>query len=89
MTHRNSPLEIRERVLGWFGLLLLGVVGWACEWGQASHRRWRRARPLVVSMVIETVAMIGWIIDRLLPIETRDDVSGFAAVDPKTGGGVR
>jgi hypothetical protein len=75
--------------LGWFGLLLLGVVGWACERRHASHRRWPRARLLVVSMVIETVAMIGWTIDRLLPIETRDDASGFAAVDPKTDGGVR
>ena len=86
MTYRNSPLVFRERALGWFGLLLLGVVGWACEWGHASHRR---ARLLVVSMVIETVAMIGWTIDRLLPIETRDDPSGFATVGPKTDGGVR
>ena len=89
MTHRNSPLVFGERVLGWFGLLLLGVVGWACEWGHASHRRWGRARLLVVSMVIETVAMIGWTIDRLLPIEAHHDGLGFAAVDPKTDGGVR
>jgi hypothetical protein len=89
MTQRKRPLVFRERVLGWFGLLLLGVVGWACEWGDRSHRRGRRARLLLVWMVIETVTIIGWTIDRLLPIDSRDDASGLVVVDPKTHGGVR
>jgi hypothetical protein len=86
MTHRINASSFGNQVLGPFGLLLIGIVGWACDWAHRSDGRWARARLLVATVVVELITVIGWTVDHVPPIELRNgNGSGFRTVEFKSG----
>jgi len=64
ITDRGSVVG---RGLGWLGLFLLGLTGWAAE-------RLQEGTPIAgipVRSVLRFVTAVGWVIDRL-PVSERD-----------------
>jgi hypothetical protein len=61
-----------EPMLGRFGLVLVALLGWACnqEIG-ASHTVEGRARCLLAWVVVRSVTVIGWAFDRFPPASAR------------------
>jgi hypothetical protein len=55
-----------ERVLGWLGLLLLGLVGKLAGPAYAEQRtRVQRVSGFLARRAIDAVAVVGWLADRL------------------------
>jgi hypothetical protein len=61
---RRSP-EL-ERIIGWFGLVLIGLLGWACEQrDREPHTVATQVRGALAWLVVESITGVGWAIDRV------------------------
>ena len=61
---------MRNRMLGFFGLMLIVLIGWACDQNATEpHTLATRTRRVLGWLVIELVTAIGWAFDRLAPVE--------------------
>lgn len=68
-TVRQSPVEW---MLGWFGFVLLVLLGWACDQqADPSHTVRARLRRALARLVVPSVTATGWAIDHLAPIAAR------------------
>jgi hypothetical protein len=82
MKGRIVKSSLLERMLASFGLLLIVLLGWACDQQTLTpHPYRRRARRVLACLVIESVTAIGWAIDHLTLVRVSEDRRGFA-VDP-------
>jgi hypothetical protein len=89
MTNKNSSFASSAlvRMVGSFGLVLIVLLGWACEQRTGTpHTPAMRARRALAWLAVESITAIGWAIDRIAPVDTRDDASEFAAVHLETHG---
>jgi hypothetical protein len=70
-----------EKMLAWLGLLLLGLLAWACNPQTASPRTARsHARRALARLVIGSVTAVGWIVDHLSPVATGADAGEFSGL---------
>ncbi len=81
--------SLHERMLASFGLLLIVLLGWACDQQTSKPLSYRRrARRVLAWLVIEFITAIGWAIDHVALVRVSDDRRLFA-VDPNTQGEAR
>jgi hypothetical protein len=65
----RSPLVL---MLGWCGLVLIVLLGWACgQLATAPHTVRTRVRRGLARLVIASVTAVGWTVDHLAPMSAR------------------
>jgi hypothetical protein len=67
MNNRTLRSSLLEQALGALGLLLIGLVVWACEQRTDVRTVPGRSRRALAWLVIQSVTAVGWAIDRLFP----------------------
>ena len=69
---------MRNRMLGWFGLVLIVLICWASnQTHPGPHTLATRTRRFIGWLVIESVTAIGWAFDRLAPIHVDNTTAPF------------
>jgi hypothetical protein len=66
MTHTDSKPAALDRMLGSLGLLLIVLMGWACEQNTCGPETpATRARRALGWLVIQSVTAVGWAFDHI------------------------
>ena len=60
MTNKIERYSVIEHALGWLGLLLIALIGWAVERQQSKAR----VDVILRRLIRPGVSAIGWIVDR-------------------------
>lgn len=86
MKNKTVKLQSLERMLGVIGLVFMVLIAWATNQVSQEHGRPTRARRLLGWLVIESIAAIGWTLDRIAPVGVGTATRGFAAPRPALHG---
>jgi hypothetical protein len=82
MKDKFNKTRSADRLLGEVGLVLFGLLGWACEQASASAW-WQRT---LAWLAIESIGLIGWTIDRLAPVESSVRAQRLIPINSRTQG---
>jgi hypothetical protein len=78
MKNKTVKLRSLERMLGVVGLVFIVLIAWATNQDTKEHGRLARPRRLLGWLAVESIAAIGWALDRIAPIDTAAETRGLA-----------
>lgn len=82
MKDKFNETRSADRLLGGVGLVMLGLLGWACEQAPASAW-WKRT---LAWLAIESIGLIGRTVDRLAPVESSVRAQRLIPINSRTHG---